>query len=293
MINEVTKLDPTTIEPLKLCSPKLEQLYIKGEYPEIILDDFVGKRIGIVGTRSASSAGLHDAKRIGYVAAKNDCVVVSGMALGIDGAAHVGALDGGGKTIAVLGSGVDVIYPPRHIGLSKRICGSGCLISEYHPGTSALAWHFPIRNRIIAALSDVLVVPEGTLKGGARITVDLALAMGKPVCVITGPRRSPASELPNALAKDGAIVITDPCDVLNELGMFSREYGWGDISEQTNDTDAALKKDELYQELAHRPLSAAEVSYMFGFNEAESIDRLNVLENAGLIYYSRGKYLVK
>lgn len=279
-----------TYRSLLSCSPKVDQLFIKGKFPEL-LDDINHKiRVGIVGTRDATLAGLNDARRLAQVVSKHGGIVVSGMALGIDGAAHQGALDITGKTIAVLGSGVDIIYPNRHTQLSREIENRGCIISEFNCGTKALPWHFPIRNRIIAALCEVLVVPEGTLKGGARITVDLALAMGKTVCAIPGPRRNRASELPNSIIKDGAVCITDPSDVLNEMGIDCENVGWELESKTTKALDLDSKPKEILQQLAHKPLSTFEISNICNFSQSETTALLISLEQHGHVRFQRGMY---
>lgn len=280
-----------TYSSLAHCSPEVSQLYIAGAHPELLSEQFAGLRVGIVGTRDATLAGLNDARRIAQVVCQHGGVVVSGMALGIDGAAHQGALDVEGKTIAVLGSGVDVIYPARHQKMARNMRSQGCIISEFDCGTNALPWHFPIRNRIIAALSDVLVVPEGTLKGGARITVDLALAMGKTVCAIPGPRRSRASELPNAIIKDGALCVTDPADVLRELGIECDDVGWerNDVPTKTAVEHTGPAKRAIAN-LTQGPLSTIDVAHICTLTEKESARLLSALEQQGYVRYRRGMY---
>ena len=282
-----------TYSSLAVCSPDVSQLYIKGAHHEFVSDEYIGRRIGIVGTRDATVAGLNDTRRIAQVVSAQDCVVVSGMALGVDGAAHLGALDVTGSTIAVLGSGVDMIYPSRHTRMAKEILERGCIISEFDCGVQALPWHFPVRNRIIAALSDLIVVPEGTLKGGARITVDLALAMGKTVCALPGPRRNRASELPNSIIKDGAVCITDPADVLREMGIDIEDVGW-ELLQPTPEKKAAPNKrtEKILAHLAHGPASALDIAHLCTYTERESMRLLSTLEQMGLVRYRRGMYEV-
>ncbi len=279
-----------TYTSLVSCSPEVSQLFIAGAHPELLSEKYSRLRVGIVGTRDATLAGLSDARRIAQVVCRYGGVVVSGMALGIDGAAHQGALDAGGKTVAVLGSGVDVIYPTRHQKMAREIKQHGCIISEFDCGTNALPWHFPVRNRIIAALSDVLVVPEGTLKGGARITVDLALAMGKTVCALPGPRRSRASELCNSILKDGALCITDPADVVRELGIDCDDLGWEpeNIASRAEAPSGPAKK--VLTNLSQGPLSALDVAHICTLTERESMRLLSTLEKQGHVHYRRGMY---
>ena len=281
-----------TYSCLSQCSPSISQLYINGMNPELLIDRNAHRRVGIIGTRDATTAGLNDARRIAQVVSSHGGIVVSGMALGIDGAAHLGALDVSGETIAVLGSGVDVIYPNSHEKMAKEIASKGCIISEFDCGTSALPWHFPIRNRIIAALSEIIVVPEGTLKGGARITVDLALAMGKTVCAIPGPRRNRASELPKAIIKDGALCITDPSDVIHEMGIDSENVGWelNNPIPNSNVLEISPQASKLLAQLAHCPLSCHDVAHLCKYTEKESLRLLSTLEQLGRVRYRRGMY---
>ena len=145
-----------------------------------------GAAVAIVGARGPTDTGLRIARRLGAFAAGRGVTVVSGMALGIDAAAHGGALDAGGPTIAVLGCGTDIAYPRRHRGLYERILESGLAISEYPPGTAPAPWRFPARNRLIAALAATLVVVEARDRSGALITADHALDLGRDVVAVPG-----------------------------------------------------------------------------------------------------------
>jgi DNA processing protein len=276
-------------QALESCVPKVQKLFVRGN-SSLLDNGWIGRRVAIVGTRAASRAGLHDARRIAQVVALAGGIVVSGMALGIDGAAHRGTLDVAGETIAVLGSGVDVIYPSRHQKLAHEIIEHGCIVSEYEPGTNALAWHFPIRNRIIAALSDLLVVPEGTIKGGARITVDLALAMGKTVCALPGPRRNPASELCNTIIADGALCINDPADVLRELGIETDDVGWDLVQQSTAKRELTSIENKVMYELAHRPLHSSDIGHYLSVPASTVSKVLSRLETDGFITYRRGMF---
>jgi DNA processing protein len=178
-----------------------------------------GKRVGIVGTRQASSAGERIAHRIAAECARAGAVVVSGMALGIDAAAHRGALDTTGATIAVLGGGADMPYPPTHASLHRRITSSGLVLSEAPPGSHPIKGAFPRRNRIIAALSDILVVVEAGHRSGALITASQALDLGRPVAAVPGPIDSPRNVGTNRLLAAGAQFIATPDDVLQLAGL--------------------------------------------------------------------------
>jgi DNA processing protein len=145
--------------------------------------------------------------------------VVSGLALGIDGEAHSGALERGGPVVGVVGTGLDVVYPKRHERLWARVGEAGALVSEYPLGTNAERWRFPARNRLIAALSEVVVVVESATKGGSMHTVDSALERDRVVLAVPGPVRSPASSGTNALLAAGCAPCRDADDVLVALGL--------------------------------------------------------------------------
>jgi DNA processing protein len=176
-------------------------------------------RVAIVGTRAATPHGLADARETGGVLAEAGVTVVSGMAIGIDAAAHQGALDAGGAAVGVLATGLDIVYPRRHHALFRRVRTSGLLVSELGYGVQPRAGAFPVRNRIIASLADVVVVIEATLRGGARITAERALEYGRPVLAVPGSRRNPAAEGTNALIADGAHPLLHPSDVLLAIGL--------------------------------------------------------------------------
>ncbi len=182
-----------------------------------------GRRVAIVGTRNCTRYGRDVAFELGRDLAANGVRVVSGLALGIDGAAHSGALaataEGGGPPVAVVGSGLDVVYPRRHTALWRQVAESGMLLSEAPLGAAPEAWRFPVRNRILAALAEVVVVVESPHTGGSRYTVDAAMARGRPVMAVPGPVRSPTSDLPNALLSEGCHPARDALDVLVALDL--------------------------------------------------------------------------
>jgi DNA processing protein len=185
----------------------------------LALLDEARPRVAIVGTRSATGYGLRAAASLASQAAASGVVVVSGMARGIDAAAHVAALEAGGDTIAVLGSGVDVPYPRAHHALHRRIVAHGLVLSELPPGARPTAGAFPRRNRVVAALSRATVVVEAGVKSGALITAGLALDLGRDVAAVPGPIDTPQAGGTNALLRDGAAVITDAADLLDLVGV--------------------------------------------------------------------------
>ncbi len=188
--------------------------YILGEMP-----DHSKPFISIVGSRRCTEYGLSVTHNISKDLVLKNVIIVSGMAKGIDSMAHKGAMDGGGKTIAVLGCGLDVCYPPENKHLRDRIAKNGCLISEFPPKTKPMAANFPARNRIISGLSLGLIVVEATLKSGTLITVELALEQGREVMAIPGCINSNFSQGTNELIKQGAALVSNSEDVLNYLGI--------------------------------------------------------------------------
>lgn len=208
------------------------------EYPESLLhlpdapsviftlgraDLWQAPMVSIVGTRHASVSGERLAHRLAAEFARRGVVVVSGMAFGIDAAAHRGALSGGGGTIAVLGGGCDRPYPPSHRALHREISGQGTVVSEAHPGTHPGKGAFPRRNRIIAALGAVLIVVEAGERSGALITANQALDLGRTVGAVPGAVDSPRHVGTNRLLKDGATMITGIEDALMLAGLAPTE----------------------------------------------------------------------
>ena len=191
-------------------------LYGKGSLP--LFDEEAA--IAVVGTRSCTPYGLRCAHRMGYELARQGAVVVSGMAKGIDGAAMRGALQAGGFTAAVLGGGVDVVYPAENRRLYEDIAATGVLLSEYPPGTEPLPGHFPVRNRIISGLSLASLVVEAPVRSGALITAHAALDQGRDVFAVPGSIFSPASAGTNALLRDGrAKAVCTAADLFGTLGL--------------------------------------------------------------------------
>jgi DNA processing protein len=183
-------------------------------------DVVAGPRVAVVGTRRCTRYGLDVARELSRDLAASGVSIVSGLALGIDGAAHVGALDAGtAPPIAVVGSGLDVIYPRVHAALWRRIEAAGVVLSEAPLGARPEAWRFPARNRIIAALADAVVVVETPEAGGSMHTVTEAARRDRPVLAVPGPIRSRASAGTNRLLADGATPVCDANDVLMTLGL--------------------------------------------------------------------------
>lgn len=175
--------------------------------------------IAIVGSRAASPYGLEVAGRLAAEVAGCGFTVVSGLARGIDSASHRGALGAGGATVAVLGSGVDVVYPPEHRDLAREIAERGVLVSELAPGTPPRAFHFPLRNRIISGLSRAVVVVEAAARSGSLITVDCALEQGREVMAVPGSVLNGRHGGCHALVRDGAALVETGADILAALDV--------------------------------------------------------------------------
>lgn len=183
------------------------------------IDHLAGARVAVVGTRRATRYGLDVAHELGRSLAADGVSVVSGLALGIDGAAHAGALDAGAAPpVAVVGSGLDRVYPRQHGPLWRRVAEVGVVLGEQPMGAPAAAWQFPARNRIIASLADVVVVVESQAAGGAMGTAAEAGRRGVPVLAVPGPVTAPSSEGTNQLLFDGCAPARDAADVLLALG---------------------------------------------------------------------------
>ena len=177
-------------------------------------------KIAVVGSRQCTEYGLIATRLVTKPLAEVGTVIVSGMAKGIDSMAHWGAIHGGGKTIAVLGTGVDVCYPAENRNLREEIISKGCLVSEYPPGTEGRKFHFPMRNRIISGLSLGVVVVEAGKKSGALGTADHALAQGREVFAVPGNISSKLSEGTNELIREGACPVADYSDILYVLRLM-------------------------------------------------------------------------
>ncbi|MGH8998456.1 MAG: DNA-processing protein DprA [Acidimicrobiia bacterium] len=258
----------------------------EGERPEA-LD---APRVAIVGTRAATPCGLADARTLGAFLARVGVSVVSGLAIGIDGAAHAGALStrvpGPAGPIGVVATGLDVVYPRRHQRLFAQVRRQGLLVSECAYGVGPTPGRFPVRNRIIAGLSDVVVVVEATLKGGSRITAERALDYGRPVFAVPGSRRNPAAAGCNALLADGAHPLLDPSDVLVALGLTpGSRRGWSPpgpvraLSAQARAVEAAL---------AGEPAHPDDLAGRTGLAQPALAGALEELLSAGRIERSRG-----
>jgi DNA processing protein len=238
--------------------------------------------VSVVGARACSDYGAHVAQRFAAELARAGVVVVSGLARGVDGWAHRGALDAGGVTVAVLGCGIDRDYPRAHSALAARICETGLVVSEYPPGVAPAPWRFPARNRIVAGLALATLVVEARERSGALITADLALEEGREVLAVPGPITSALSAGANALLRVGATPATAATDVLAALGIEPPvpepppSVSTGARAVLAALDDGATTADELGRAAALDPAAAAAA--------------LTELELAGLVREAAGVY---
>lgn len=242
--------------------------------------------VAVVGARKCSEYGRQVALKIGETLAKNDIVTVSGMAEGIDASAHLGALKVGGKTIAVLGSGVDVCYPRCNKNLYDRIIDEGLIISEYPLGTKPKPFYFPRRNRIISAISKAVTVVEASSGSGSLITAEIAAEQGKEIIAVPGNINSTFSLGCNKLIADGASIMTVPEDVLRIIGVDPKlqKEEFVEMGEDERKIFNMLKEEgELTLEYLCKILGK-EPSLISGL--------IAVMEIKGLVSYQLGKIFI-
>ncbi|MDQ2736181.1 MAG: DNA-processing protein DprA [Pseudomonadota bacterium] len=248
-------------------------LYAKGRF-----DLLNATSIAIVGSRNPTAQGLDNARAFAAYLSRAGFVIVSGLALGIDGAAHEGALEGGGGTIAVVGTGLDRVYPARHRALAHRITADGLIVSEFSIGTPALTPNFPIRNRIIAGLSRGTLVVEAAVQSGSLITARLAADNGRDVFAIPGSIHSPQARGCHALIKQGAKLVDAAADILEEYAAAPVSRGLPGSTDPPADVG---KEDPLLAALGFDPIGLDALVARTGMAASELAARLLDLELAG------------
>ncbi|MCP9487267.1 MAG: DNA-processing protein DprA [Gaiellaceae bacterium MAG52_C11] len=235
--------------------------------------------VAVVGARACSPYGRQVARRLGRELAAAGLVVVSGMARGVDGEAHRGALEAGGLTIAVLGCGIDRDYPAAHRPLAREIAEAGLIVSEYAPGVEPAPWRFPARNRIVAGLCAATIVVEARERSGALITADLALEEGREVFAVPGEITSALSDGSNALLRLGATPCTGSADVLESYGLSPADEHVLELGDQ-----AAAVLERVRESAA----SADELGRATGLGAGELAGVLTELELAGAVIVEEG-----
>lgn len=247
------------------------------------------KLMAIVGTRHASDIGRHFASHLGARLAADGIVVVSGMAEGIDTAAHTGALEGGGRTIAVWGTSLDIVYPPTNNDLARRIQASGTVLSEYLPGTGPDKSTFPDRNRIISGLSVGVIVVEAGRKSGALITAELALQQGRELFAVPG---SPGLERcigTNELLKKGARVVTSVEDIYEELPRLKGQVSARRFRAIEDLTDTERR---MIRVLAEGPRQIDQIAREVSLPVSDLLEYMLALEMKGMVQELAGKRFI-
>jgi DNA processing protein len=245
--------------------------------------------IAVVGSRNASTQGASDAERFSAALAGAGLNVVSGLALGIDAAAHRGGLSAAcsphaGSTIAVIGTGIDIVYPARNRELAHRIAEQGCLLSEYPLGTPAIAANFPRRNRLISGLSRGVLVVEAAAQSGSLITARLAAEQGREVFALPGSIHSPLSKGCHLLIKQGAKLVESVDDILEELGMAGiGSHTMRAASVQSGAHGLNEHADKLLELMGHSPVDADTLCARAGLDAASLNAQLLTLELSGKI----------
>ncbi len=285
---EVVTLGDTRYPPnlLQTADPPL-LLFVQGR-----IELLVAPQIAIVGSRNPTAQGADNARAFATHLAGAGWTITSGLALGVDGAAHEAALDAGGTTVAIIGTGPDIVYPRRHLALAHRIAGQGGLIvSEFPLGTPSIGSNFPQRNRLIAGLSQGTLVVEAALRSGSLITARMAAEAGREVFAIPGSIHSPQSRGCHALIKQGAKLVESGQDVLEELqapgalgphpGMPAVEPAEGTLDQA--DDALAVPGDPVLAALGQDPIGLDLLSARTGWSNQELSARLLELELEGLV----------
>lgn len=280
LLSFLDELYPTMLQEIGETAPPL--LFFIGD-PEVVWEDCVS----IVGCRKASPYGRKVAMEFAGQLAELGLTIVSGMALGIDSCAHEGALAVGGKTAAVLGSGLDDIYPPQNLGLFRRICDRGLVMSEFNPGTPPNKENFPRRNRIIAGLSKATVVVEAPIKSGSLITAGLAANLGREVLAIPGSVYSENSEGCHKLINDGARLASSIDEILFALNMRR--------SQLVISADEELGEEErrLLQTISYQGTHINALAKELSLDIKEVAGQITMLEVRGLVSSRGGGYYIR
>lgn len=269
-------------EKLRGLSDRPRALFVKGNG----LRELRSPAAAVIGARVCSTYGLYTAEKFARELSEQGVNIISGMARGVDSAAHRGAIEGGGRTYAVLGCGVDVCYPPENRRLYDKIQEQGALLSEYPPGTRPNAWQFPERNRLISGLSDCVVITEAKEKSGSLITARHALEQGVDVCAVPGRINDPLSMGCNRLIREGAAPATEVSDILFSMGINYKNIEKTKIILE--------KKNELvYSVLDLHPQSIDDILGKTGLESGEIYKILLQLQFAGLVKEPVKNYYVR
>lgn len=283
----VSRFDEAYPEELKMIYDPPILLYVKGRLPDAGLS-----KVAVVGSRICSLYGRKMSHGLSRDLARNRVVIVSGLALGIDSAAHEGALEADGITIAVLGGGLSKLYPPQNRNLADRIAEKGAILSEYPMDMEPLKQYFPMRNRIISGLSRGVVVVEAKEKSGALITASLALEEGRDVFAVPGNADSARSQGTNALLKQGARLVTSAEDVLEELKISAVKAG-NQAGARKEIPCVGEDEEKILSLMDAGPLHADQLIEDSGLRPQAAIASLSLLEIKGLVKQLPGKYFTR
>ncbi len=284
----VTQTDTAYPERLRQIHDPPPFLYIRGRFTS--QDDLT---IAIVGARTASPYGRKMARELAHELAGCGVCVVSGLARGIDSEAHQASLEAGGRTIAVLGSGLDVVYPREHIALAERIAESGAVVSEFAFGSQPEAGNFPYRNRVISGISLGTVVVEATEKSGSLITAQCALDQNREVFAVPGPVTASRSRGPHRLIKDGAKLVESIDDILSEIAPALARTDRAEKNE-TSASVVPLEPDEerLFQLFPEEAVQVDTLITGSGLEPARVLEVLLGLELKGIVTQLPGMYFI-
>lgn len=271
---------PEPLEALGQDAPVF--LYMRGAWHE---DD--RHALAIVGSRKATDYGLKMAGRVARELGSAGLTITSGMAMGVDAEAHRGAIEGRGRTVAVLGSGIDVIYPAANRTLMKRIERAGVVMTEFPPGARADRINFPVRNRLISALSLGVLVVEAAVKSGSLITAEHAIGQGKVVFALPGNADSEYSKGANELIRRGARMVTEPEQILEDLrpllkGFVKKKGG-------LPRADISAGEQALCKHLSGQPVQVDDLARLCGMPVAKTLSMLSMLELKGVVKQASGK----
>lgn len=262
-------------------------LYVRGD-PGLLSKP----QLAMVGARRATVAGLKAAEKLAAAAVKAGLGVTSGLALGIDGASHRGALAANGSTVAVLGAGIDKLYPARHTSLGEQIAAVGCLVSEFPPGTPPLAHNFPRRNRIISGLSLGVLVVEAALPSGSLITAGTATAQGREVFALPWSIAHVGGAGCLRLLRDGAKMVLCIDDVLEELdSLYQLQLHMAGPPDQAGEGTGAVDHADLLDLVGYETISVDQLITACGRSAAEVMSGLSALEQAGKVSRCPGGYI--
>ena len=278
----ITHLEPEYPERLRSYHDKPAGLFVKGKLPKDHLPS-----VAIIGARNCTEYGRDTARNLAENLAEKGVQIISGLALGVDGAAHEGALNGGGSTFAVLGTGINLCYPREHYRLFEAMQKDGGVISEFVPGTAPAAMNFPMRNRIISGLADAVVITEAREKSGSLITADLALEQGKEVFAVPGRWNDPLSKGCNRLLQMGAAVCLGAHDIFEYLGL---KYEKKLIVKKNSEKRLAKKEIMVYSFLDSRPKYLEEIVKNCQISVSEAMEILMDLELSGLVQSAGNQY---